>query len=632
MQTLRNIISRYMRSVTFVLVAVLLALILCLQIMSEHKQAYQAATETFRQIEQLLEQNLAELTEVEEAYRQTCLHNAEAIAYIIEDNPSVLDSVEELKKIARMMEVDEIHIFDTTGRIYAGTHPEYYDFTFDSGEQMQFFKPMLTDKSLRLVQDITPNTAEAKLMQYSALWSKSGAFIVQVGMEPVNVMKATEKNELSYLFSLFRVNPDANYYAIDGKTGGIIGSTDLSCVGRNLSEIGLSLSDVTADRKGFHANVNGEDSYCVFVKYNDTYIGRVLSRRILYQRIPLTTVGLAFCLITIAVILFHVVTRSMNQYVVDGIHRVNEKLHSIAQGNLDEMINIQTSVEFSELSGYINRMKQSLLDNSEKMSYVLSKTNMYIGVYEYNHHMKRVRFTQHVPHILCLEPEEAETLSSDYRVFQTFISKLCNNPVEGETNVFSLKDHYVKLEEMGRDDEIFGVIIDVTDEIRKRRKIEAERDYDPLTVLYNRRGLELRLSTLFAEPESLGHSAIIMIDADNLKTINDTYGHDAGDIYLKEIAGLFRDFGTRSCVSARLGGDEFVLFLYGYDSEQALNDDVALLADLENHSFADLNEQVRVPLRFSFGCSLTGQSVDYEKLMKEADEKMYENKRARKGL
>ena len=107
MQTLRNIISRYMRSVTFVLVVVLLALILCLQIMSEHKQAYQAATETFRQIEQLLEQNLAELEEVEEAYRQTCLHNAEAIAYIIEDNPSALNSVDELKKIARMMEVDQ---------------------------------------------------------------------------------------------------------------------------------------------------------------------------------------------------------------------------------------------------------------------------------------------------------------------------------------------------------------------------------------------------------------------------------------------------------------------------------------------------------------------------------------------
>lgn len=631
MQTLRKIISRYLRSVTFVLVVVLLALILCLQIMSEHKQAHQTATQTFHQIEQLLEKNLAELAETKDAYRQTCLHNAEAIAYIIEDNPSVLDSVEELKKIAGMMEVDEIHIFDTTGRIYAGTHPEYYDFTFDSGEQMQFFKPMLTDKSLRLVQDITPNTAEAKMMQYSALWSKNEAFIVQVGMEPVNVMKATEKNELSYLFSLFRVSPDANYYAVNGKTGEIIGSTDLSCVGKNLSEIGLSLSAVTADRNGFHANVNGEESYCVFAEHGDTYIGRVLSRREMYQRIPATTAGLAFCLITIAIILFHVVTRAMNQYVVDGIHRVNEKLHSIAQGNLDEMIDIQTSMEFSELSSYINRMKQSLLDNNEKMSYVLSKTNMYIGVYEYNRHMKRVRFTQHVPRILCLEPEEAEKLSSDYRQFQTFISELCKDPVEGESNVFSLKDHYVKLEEMGRDDEIFGVLIDVTEGIRKRRQIEAERDFDPLTGLYNRRGLEIRLSTLFAEPESLCHSAIIMIDADNLKTINDTYGHDAGDNYLKEIADLFRDFGSKDSLSARLGGDEFILFLYHYDSEQELTDTIALLTDLQNSHFATLNDQVRVPLRFSFGCSLTRQSSDYEKLMKEADEKMYENKRERKN-
>ncbi len=632
MQTLRNIISRYMRSVTFFLVITLLALILYIQIAHERRQAYETATETFYQIGQVLEKNQEELTETRAAYRQTCLHNAGAIAYMIEDNPSVLNSVEELKKIAALMEVDEIHIFDTTGRIYAGTHPEYYDFTFDSGEQMQFFKPMLTDKSLRLVQDITPNTAEAKLMQYSALWSRDEKFIVQVGMEPVNVMKVTEKNELSYIFSLFRVNPDANYYAVHKYSGTIVGSTDLSCVGKNLSEIGLRLDEVTAHDKGFHADVNGERAYCVFMEIGENYVGRILSCHDLYRRIPSTTAALAFCLITIAMILSYVVTRYMNRYVVEGIHDINGKLHSIAQGNLDEIVDIQSCVELAELSSYINRMKKSILDNNRKMSYVLGKTNMYIGVYEYNQHMKRVRITEQVPKILALEEEEIDRLSADYKAFREFIADLRKNPVADETCVFASRERYVKLEEISENDEIFGVIIDVTDEIQKRKKIEAERDYDPLTGLCNRRGLENRLSALFGGSEELGNSAVIMIDADNLKVINDTYGHDAGDIYLKEIAGLFRDFGTRGCVSARLGGDEFVLFLYGYNSEQELNDTVALLADLENHSFADLNEQVRVPLRFSFGCSLAGQSSDYEKLMKEADEKMYENKRRRKGL
>lgn len=632
MQTLKEIISRYIQSVTLFLVIVLLALILYIQINNEQKQAYETATETFYQIEQVLAENQEELNETRESYRQTCLHNAEAISYIIENNPSVLSDADDLRKIAELMEVDEIHIFDKTGRIYAGTHPEYYDYTFDSGEQMRFFKPMLTDKSLRLVQEITPNTAEKKLMQYSALWSQSGNFIVQVGMEPVNVLKVTEKNELSYLFSLFRVNPDANYYAIHKYSGTIVGSTDLSCVGKNLSEIGLNLDVVSTRQKGFHANVNGQNSYCVFKEADENYIGRILSSRDLYRRIPSMMAVLVVCLITIAMILSHVVTRYMNRYVVEGIHSINEKLHSIAQGNLDEIVDVQSSVELSELSSYINRMKKSILDNNRKMSYVLGKTNMFIGVYEYNSHMKRVRITEHVPRILALEPGEAERLSADYKDFQEFISALRKNPVAEETCVFSCKNRYVKLEEINGGNEIFGVIIDVTDEIEKRKKIEAERDFDQLTGLYNRRGLEMKLSALFANPKALGHSAIVMADADNLKVINDTYGHDAGDVYLREISGLFRDFGPRSCVSARLGGDEFILFLYHYDSEQELTDAVALLTDLQNNRFADLNDQIQVPLRFSFGSCLTGQCADYETLMKAADEKMYENKRERKGL
>lgn len=631
-RTLKNIISRYMRSATLFLVIVLLTLIIYIQIVNEQGQAYETATQTFFQIEQVLEKNQEELTETRENYRQTCLHNAEAIANMIENTPSVLTNVAALKEIAVLMEVDEIHIFDTTGRIYAGTHPEYYDFTFDSGDQMRFFKPMLTDKSLRLVQDITPNTAEAKLMQYSALWSKNGAFIVQVGMEPVNVLKATEKNELSYIFSLFRVNQDANYYAVRKYSGTIVGSTDLSCVGKDLSDIGLGLSEVAAHEKGFHANVNGERSYCVFMEIGENYIGRILSCQDLYRRIPSTTTALAACLIIIAMILSCVATRYMNRYVVEGIQSINEKLYSIAQGNLDETVNIESSIELAQLSRYINRMKRSILDSSRKMSYVLDKTNMYIGVYEYNRHMKRVRITEHVPRILALEEQDAERLSADYRAFREFIADLRKNPVDDETCVFSCRNRYVKLEEISENDDIFGVIIDVTDEIEKRKKIEAERDYDPLTGLYNRRGLENRLSALFGGPNAPGCSAVVMIDADNLKVVNDTYGHDAGDIYLKEIAGLFRDFGTKGCVSARLGGDEFVLFLYDYDSEQELTDTIALLADLENRSFADLGGQVRVPLRFSYGYSLTGQSADYEKQMKEADEKMYENKRQRKEL
>lgn len=630
MRTLKNIISRYMMLLTCILVAAILAVIIFLQVVTEQRQARENAERTLYQIEQLLIQNQEELREIEKEYSETCLHNAEVIAYIIQNDPSVLESIEELKKLAEYVEVDEIHIFDETGRIYAGTHPQYYDFTFDSGEQMMFFKPMLQDRSLKLVQEITPNTAEAKLMQYSAVWSEDGKFIVQVGMEPVNVMKATQKNELSYLFSLFRVNLEAEYYAVNIRSGEIVGSTQLESVGMNVTDIGLKLEDLSDGEKGFYAWINGQRTYCLFNKVDTNYIGRVVSCREIYYRIPGVSAVLAVCLVMIALILSRAVTRYMNRYVVAGVHDVNDKLHRIAQGNLDEMIDINSSVEFSELSHYINMMKKSLLDYNTKMSYVLRKTDMFIGVYEYNEHMKRVLFTEYIPHIFGLEEEEVQSLSADYKAFQQFINQLRENPVPDEPGVFSINGQYVKLEEMHENNEIFGVAVDVTDEIKKRKKIEEERDNDLLTGLYNRRGLQQKLSELFEEPRRLKAGAMIMIDADNLKVINDTYGHERGDMYLKAIANMITDWGDRGTVAARLGGDEFVLFLYDYEQEEVLLDTIERLKSEQDSAMTDLDDGICVPLRFSIGYSLVRDHFDYQSLLKEADEKMYEHKRLRK--
>ena len=152
-------------------------------------------------------------------------------------------------------------------------------------------------------------------------------------------------------------------------------------------------------------------------------------------------------------------------------------------------------MEFSKLSSYINEMVRSLLANNEKMSYVLGKTNMYIGVYEYNENMKKVRFTEYIPRIFLLDEEESKRLSEDDKEFQKFIKKVRENPVHGEQGTYKLgegQEHYVKLEEINEENGVFGVAIDVTEEITRRKKIEVERDIDSLTGLYNRRGLDVQ--------------------------------------------------------------------------------------------------------------------------------------------
>lgn len=630
MRTLQTIISRYMYRVSGILVVLILGIVLIIECINERELVCESSMRTFSQMEQVLEENQKDLEEMQEEYRQTCLHNAEVIARIIEGDPEVLEDVEELKKIAESLEVDEIHIFDTTGRIYAGTHPQYYDYTFDSGEQMNFFKPMLKDKKLKLVQDITPNTAEGKQMQYSALWNNSGEFIVQVGMEPVNVIKVTEKNELSYIFSLFRVNTEVNYFAIDSETGEVVGCADQEMMGRNISEIGLDFEDIKNGEGGFDAKIDGKKSFCVFKKIGDNYIGRVILNKNLYQRLPTTMLLLFCCLAVIAVILARAVIRYMDNYVGNEIHDVNKKLKVIENGSLEERVDSRKSIEFYELSKYINRMVKSLVDSNKKMSYVLSKTDMYIGVYEYNQSVGKFHFIDYISKILPLDQVKPEKLSSDVEEFKKFLNEIRINPIPGETGVYRVGERYIRVEEIEENDIVLGVLADVTAEFIRRRQIEEERDIDPLTGLYNRRGLERQLTALFESPEKLGLSAMIMIDTDDLKEINDTYGHEIGDLYLEKMSRLFRDFGTKSSIVARQGGDEFVLFLYQYENEESLLREIEAFTQLQDHRFMQLGEKDKIPLRFSFGYCLTGDSIDYAKLLKEADQKMYENKLERK--
>ena len=631
MKTLKKLISRYMYKITCVLVAFILVMLLYIQITIEQRQAYEASTRTISQIESVLEENQQELLRIQEEYGQTCLHNAETVARIIEGDPDVVNSVDELKRIAVSVEVDEIHIFDTTGRIYVGTHPQYFDFTFDSGEQMMFFKPMLEDRSLKLVQDITPNTAEAKPMQYSAVWSESGEFIVQVGMEPDNVLKATQKNELSYIFSLFRVNPEASYYAIDAGSGKIAGSTNPDMVGEEASDIGLNLDRLQREAKGFHTRINGKLSFCVFRKTGANYIGRVVEADELYRQIPVTTVWIFISLAVVVCFLVGAVVRYMNRYVVMEIDDVNRKLKSITDGNLEENVAIQSSVEFMELSRYINTMVKSLLDNNKKMSYVLSKTNIHIGTYEYGGHTKKVRYTQYIPMILAVDNNRMEAFSCDSSEFTAFLDGIKEHPAAGEQGIYRQGERYIRLEEIRDGDEVFGVAVDVTAETVRRMEIEKERDADVLTGLYNRRGLDMKLEQLFSEPQTLGCAAIIMIDADGLKEINDTYGHEKGDIYLKKLGLAISAIGTRNSIAARHGGDEFVLFLYGYDSQDDVNAAIGDFEKLQSGLLVTLDRGIKVPLRFSFGYCLVNERYDYRELLKEADKRMYRNKKMRKA-
>lgn len=590
--------------------------------------------EIFSQIQQILVENNKEAEKVKKEYKNITLVRARAAAYMIEHQKEAETNIDVVKKIAELIQVDEIHLFDTDGTIYMGTHPEYYGYNFNSGEQMRYFRPMLSDHSLELCQPITPNTAEGKMMQYSAVWREDGKGIVQVGMEPVRVMEVTRKNELSYIFTLFMDDKGAEIYAADPVTYEILGSTKTGDVGKKLTDIGIKESDIGQGEKGFHASINGESTYGILMDYDGVLLGRFCTTYSLYDELNFNMIMLAIGIFVVACIMIVSIFKYLEKTVIQGIARVNCKLQEIADGNLNAVVDVYMTEEFEELSGHINKMVESILEMPDKLSSALDLAQIPIGAYEYRDGMKRVITTNKVPEILRWSEEQTRRLSGDYILFEEYLENIRKNPVESEESVYLIDGkemYYLRIESYVKENSVFGVLVDVTREICEKQRIKKERDEDILTGLYCRRAFHKTARRIFGRTEELKFASVIMIDTDGLKMINDNYGHEVGDYYLRGMADILRGVSAPNKLSARLSGDEFAMLIYGCESREELDGYINELMQYQKGYEISNNDITALTVKFSMGNAYyPEEGEDCTTLLKAADRRMYEMKRQKK--
>ena len=168
--------------------------------------------------------------------------------------------------------------------------------------------------------------------------------------------------------------------------------------------------------------------------------------------------------------------------------------------------------------------------------------------------------------------------------------------------------------------------------LREQQLLEHERDYDLTTGLMNRRSFYRSAEALFRSSEAFRVAAIIMTDLDNLKSINDKFGHDVGDRYVYRTARCISKALPEDAVIGRLSGDEFLIMLYGENSKEEIERSISeLLEELDNNLF-ELPDHTAVPISLSGGVAWYPQhSHNLEELVRMADFAMHQVKEHGKG-
>ncbi len=165
------------------------------------------------------------------------------------------------------------------------------------------------------------------------------------------------------------------------------------------------------------------------------------------------------------------------------------------------------------------------------------------------------------------------------------------------------------------------------------RAVSAENAYaaahDPLTGLANRRELLEHAERCFADRESDGMLAMLLIDLNHFKEVNDTLGHAAGDVVLREVAHRLEEVSQPGDLVARLGGDEFAVLLTGLPTPAvATHRATTMLTALEPPIVVD---GMQLNVEAAGGIALAPGSGGVQELMRRADVAMYQAKRGGRG-
>ncbi|MDD3363032.1 MAG: diguanylate cyclase [Hespellia sp.] len=159
---------------------------------------------------------------------------------------------------------------------------------------------------------------------------------------------------------------------------------------------------------------------------------------------------------------------------------------------------------------------------------------------------------------------------------------------------------------------------------RKLKEMESIAYKDEATGAYNRRYCIALIDEILENriPFCLGY-----VDLNNLKEVNDNYGHDAGDTYIEEVISAIKRVLRQDDVVCRIGGDEIITILYHCTESKGIT-----LLEASQQQILQFGKQQNWELSISYGVVEVGSDTDYQtqQLIKEADQRMYEFKQAYK--
>lgn len=298
-------------------------------------------------------------------------------------------------------------------------------------------------------------------------------------------------------------------------------------------------------------------------------------------------------------------------------------------------------LEIDELSSVIERLNKDVAYSASRFTQMMDLVDVAIGGIEYDEELGICHLTGNTCQMMDFSEKYylAASNKKDYlKEFDDFRKKVVNITQSSESkeiytcevNKNNGEKVWLRFNVKKEATRKIVVLIDVTEEILDMKRVEYERDHDSLTGLLNRVAFERKSKEIFNKKPKV--ASVIMWDLDNLKYINDNYGHEFGDEYIIKTASVLKELERVGALVSRRSGDEFFAMIYGLESEEDIYKAINRIHEELLNTKLKLVDDKDIKLKASGGFVFYPKDADsIEKLIKYADFAMYKAKNNKKG-
>ena len=302
--------------------------------------------------------------------------------------------------------------------------------------------------------------------------------------------------------------------------------------------------------------------------------------------------------------------------------------------------------EIDELSTSIEELSLNLMGAEDRLSQVIHALELPIGAIE-DFGKDTYYCTEKVAELLDFPLELHHKSVLNKTIFNEALAKFNSHAilleehqeVKDDKNIsyyvvryqtYKGKNRWIRFTYSDQKENRVFVIMDVTKEFKEKEILTYERDHDALTGLMNRNAFQQAVEKLLTQDSQV--SAMVLWDLDNLKYINDTYGHNYGDLLIQTTAQILSKVNEMNGIASRMAGDEFLIFLHHYQSKDQLFRIIQKIHMQIINTKLHFREDEATKIKVSAGIAwYPDDADDYDTLMKYSDFAMYDVKNSQKG-